>query len=62
MNDTMLNINQDEEKPSNLKNMTVLLEKPEPPAEPEPQHESFDNTNLDAASTASPSSSPELRK
>ncbi|XP_023161071.2 protein draper isoform X4 [Drosophila hydei] len=62
MNDTMLNINHDEEKPSNVKNMTVLLEKPEPPTEPEPQHESFDNTNLDDALTASPSSSPELRK
>lgn len=61
MNDTMLNINQDEEKPSNLKNMTVLLEKPEPIAEPEAQPESFDNTNIDAASTASPSSSPELK-
>ncbi|XP_034484147.1 protein draper isoform X3 [Drosophila innubila] len=64
MNDTMLNINLDEEKPSNVKNMTVLLDKkPEPPTEPEPQHESFDNTNLDTLSTASPSSSPEsLRK
>ncbi|KRG07686.1 protein draper isoform X5 [Drosophila mojavensis] len=62
MNDTMLNINHDEEKPSNVKNMTVLLEKPEPPTEAEPQHESFDNINLDDASTASPSSSPELRK
>ncbi|XP_034111284.1 protein draper isoform X4 [Drosophila albomicans] len=62
MNDTQLNINHDEEKPSNVKNMTVLLQKkPEPPTEPEPQHESFDNTNLDAASTASPSSSPELK-
>lgn len=61
MNDTMLNINQDEEKPSNLKNMTVLLEKPERLVEPEPQPESFDNTNIDAASTASPSSSPELK-
>ncbi|XP_032598832.1 protein draper isoform X4 [Drosophila grimshawi] len=64
MNDTMLNINHDEEKPSNVKNsMTVLLDKkPAPPTEPEPQHESFDNTNLDNASTVSPSSSPELRK
>lgn len=65
MNDAMLNINHDEEeKPSNLKNMTVLLTKPEPPTEPEPQHESFDNTNtnLDNVSTASPSSSPEFRK
>ncbi|XP_017136793.1 protein draper isoform X6 [Drosophila miranda] len=62
MNDTMLNINHDEEKPNNLKNMTVLLTKPEPPTEPEPQHESFDNTNIDNVSTASPSSSPEFRK
>ncbi|XP_017059613.1 protein draper isoform X5 [Drosophila ficusphila] len=62
MNDTMLNINQNEEKPSNLKNMTVLLDKPAPPTEPEPQHESLDNTNLDNVSTASPSSSPEFRK
>ncbi|XP_039230548.1 protein draper isoform X10 [Drosophila yakuba] len=64
MNDAMLNINQDEEKPSNVKNMTVLLNKPLPPTEPEPQHESFDNTNtnLDNVSTASPSSSPEFRK
>ncbi|XP_030242366.1 protein draper isoform X4 [Drosophila navojoa] len=62
MNDTLLNINHDEEKPSNVKNMTVLLEKPEPPTEPEPQHESFNNINMDDASTASPSSSPELHK
>ncbi|XP_039150123.1 protein draper isoform X3 [Drosophila simulans] len=64
MNDAMLNINQDEEKPSNVKNMTVLLNKPLPPTEPEPQHECFDNTNtnLDNVSTASPSSSPEFRK
>ncbi|XP_030380181.1 protein draper isoform X3 [Scaptodrosophila lebanonensis] len=64
MNDTMLNINLEEEKPSNLKNMTVLLSKPEPPVDPEPQHDSLDNNNLDneSAVTASPSSSPEPQK
>ncbi|XP_017843543.1 protein draper isoform X4 [Drosophila busckii] len=63
MNDTMLNINLNEEKPSNVKNMTVLLEeKPEAPVETEAQHDSFDNNNLDNASTASPSSSPDLSK
>ncbi|KRF97614.1 uncharacterized protein Dwil_GK17064, isoform B [Drosophila willistoni] len=68
MNDTMLNINHDEEKPSNLKNMNVLLPPVELPAVTEaqagPQQDSFDNTNVDNdnVSTASPSSSPEFRK
>ncbi|XP_058982422.1 protein draper isoform X5 [Musca domestica] len=69
MNDSMLNINRDEEKPSNLKTMEVLLKKCLPPdvggGGDETENEdnnavcsaSIADDNNDNASTASPSTS-----
>ncbi|XP_037940692.1 protein draper isoform X7 [Teleopsis dalmanni] len=66
MNDTMLNINHAEEKPSNLKTMDVLLEKgflvPDEKEENETCDSICDNTNLSTTSTASPSPSPKHAK
>lgn len=70
MNDTMLNINRDEEKPSNLKTMEVLLKKCLPPDGGD-DTENEDNNAMcsdsiagedDNASTATPSTSSEQIK